>query len=166
MVPVRKRKDTANKIRVSLTNVLKALVTDSTKQIFVIKIVSLSRLLKPSSKRERIHTLKCIHVNILILCRTSGNLCLTFSTIGCNDASSNPPIVAPQLITFPKRKHHGQNHLAVILGTVGGSTLAIFLICLSVFIYNAKRRYQASHRTSMYSLTSCLYSYHFFHVLR
>ncbi|KAK2414183.1 putative LRR receptor serine/threonine-protein kinase [Trifolium repens] len=78
--------------------------------------------------------------------RTSGNLCLTFSTNGCNDASSNPPIVAPQLITFPKRKHHGQN-LAVILGTVGGSTLAIFLICLSVFIYNAKRRYQASHRT-------------------
>jgi hypothetical protein len=157
MVPVRKRKDTANKIRVSLTNVLKALVTDSTKQIFVIKIVSLSRLLKPSSKRERIHTLKRMLVNILILCRTSGNLCLTFSTTGCNDASSNPPIVAPQLITLPKRKHRGHNHLAVILGTVGGFTLAIFLICLSVFIYNAKRRYQASHRTSMYSLTSCLY---------
>ena len=77
---------------------------------------------------------------------------------GLDDASSNPPIVAPQLIIIPKRKHHEQNNLAIILGTVGGATLTIFLICISVYIYNSKIRYRASRRTSMYSLTSCLYS--------
>ncbi|CAL5192002.1 unnamed protein product [Lathyrus oleraceus] len=80
--------------------------------------------------------------------RTSGNLCLTFSTTVCDDASSDTPsIEAPQLITVPGRKNHGQNHLAIILSTIGGAALTIFLICLSVFIYKAKRRYEALHKT-------------------
>ncbi|AES79129.2 probable LRR receptor-like serine/threonine-protein kinase At5g48740 [Medicago truncatula] len=79
--------------------------------------------------------------------RTSGNLCLTFSTTTCDDASSNPPIVEPQLIIIPKKKNHGQNHLPIILGTIGGATFTIFLICISVYIYNSKIRYRASHTT-------------------
>ncbi|KAK7349999.1 hypothetical protein VNO77_08000 [Canavalia gladiata] len=81
--------------------------------------------------------------------RTSGNLCLTFSTTSCDDdASSNPPIEAPQVTIVPKNKHSVHNHLAIILGMVGGATLAFLLMCLSLLlIYKTKQQYDVSHIT-------------------
>ncbi|KAL2319246.1 hypothetical protein Fmac_028215 [Flemingia macrophylla] len=77
--------------------------------------------------------------------RTSGNLCLTFSTTSCDDASSNPAIEAPQVTIVPQKKHGVHNHLAIILGTVGGATLAFLLMCISVLIYKTKQQYEVSH---------------------
>ncbi|RDY10601.1 putative LRR receptor-like serine/threonine-protein kinase, partial [Mucuna pruriens] len=77
--------------------------------------------------------------------RTSGNLCLTFSTTSCDDASSNPPIEAPQVTIVPKKKHNVHNHLAIILGMVGGATIAFLLMCISVLLYKTKQQYETSH---------------------
>ncbi|KAG4940846.1 hypothetical protein JHK87_044717 [Glycine soja] len=77
--------------------------------------------------------------------RTSGNLCLTFSTTSCDDASFSPPIEAPQVTVVPQKKHNVHNHLAIILGIVGGATLAFILMCISVLIYKTKQQYEASH---------------------
>ncbi|TKY68624.1 LRR receptor serine/threonine-protein kinase [Spatholobus suberectus] len=77
--------------------------------------------------------------------RTSGNLCLTFSTTSCDDASSNPPIEAPQVTVVPQKEHNVHNHLAIILGMVGGATLAFLLMCISVLLYKTKQQYEASH---------------------
>ena len=57
---------------------------------------------------------------------------------------------------IPQKKHNLHNHLAIILGTVGGATIALIMICLSVFIYVAKKRYEGSHFGSTYSLPSYL----------
>jgi len=93
-----------------------------------------------------------MHANSLIICRTSGNLCLTFSTTSCDDASSSPPIEAPQVTVVPQKKHNVHNHLAIILGMVGGVTLVFLLMCISVLIYKTKHQYESSHTSSMYIL--------------
>ncbi|XP_017440844.1 probable LRR receptor-like serine/threonine-protein kinase At5g48740 isoform X1 [Vigna angularis] len=79
--------------------------------------------------------------------RTSGNLCLTFSTTSCDDdaSSSNPPIEAPQVTVVPQKKHNVHNNLAIILATVGGAIIAFLLMCISVLIYKTKQHYEASH---------------------
>ncbi|XP_020239449.1 probable LRR receptor-like serine/threonine-protein kinase At5g48740 isoform X1 [Cajanus cajan] len=77
--------------------------------------------------------------------RASGNLCLTFSTTSCDDASSSPPIEAPQVTVVPQKKHNVHNHLAIILGTVAGATLAFLLMCISVLLYKTKQQYEVSH---------------------
>ncbi|WVZ16266.1 hypothetical protein V8G54_009248 [Vigna mungo] len=79
--------------------------------------------------------------------RTSGNLCLTFSTTSCDDdaSSSNPPIEAPQVTVVPQKKHNVHNNLAIILATVGGTIIAFLLMCISVLIYKTKQHYEASH---------------------
>ncbi|XP_027336802.1 probable LRR receptor-like serine/threonine-protein kinase At5g48740 [Abrus precatorius] len=76
---------------------------------------------------------------------TTGNLCLTFSTTTCDDASSNPPIEAPQVTIVPKKKHNVHNHLAIILGMVGGVTLAFLLMCLLVLLIYKTKQYEVSH---------------------
>ncbi|KAL9303338.1 hypothetical protein ACSQ67_020601 [Phaseolus vulgaris] len=77
--------------------------------------------------------------------RTSGNLCLTFSSTSCDDALSSPPIEAPEVTVVPQKKHNVHNHLAIIIGMVGGATLAFLLMCISVLIYKTKQQYEASH---------------------
>ncbi|CAK9167066.1 unnamed protein product [Ilex paraguariensis] len=78
--------------------------------------------------------------------RTSGNLCLSFSTLTCNEFSINPSIETPQVTVFTKSKHKkGQNHLAVILGAVGGVALALFVISFSVFLYTRRKKTEATY---------------------
>ncbi|XP_019413036.1 PREDICTED: probable LRR receptor-like serine/threonine-protein kinase At5g48740 isoform X2 [Lupinus angustifolius] len=77
--------------------------------------------------------------------RTSGNLCLTFSTTTCVDASSNPPIQTPLVTIVRKKKHNEHNHLPIIVGAVGGATLALILICVLVVIYITNKRYEVCH---------------------
>ncbi|KAK7286812.1 hypothetical protein RJT34_22075 [Clitoria ternatea] len=77
--------------------------------------------------------------------RTSGNLCLTFSTTTCDGVSSNPPIEAPEVTVVPQKKQSVHSHLASILGMVGGATLAFLLMCISVLIYKTRHQHEGSH---------------------
>lgn len=69
------------------------------------------------------------------MCRTSGNLCLSFSMSMCNDASVNSSIEAPKVTVFMKTTHNDNGHIVVILGAVGGVILALCIVSLSVFLY-------------------------------
>lgn len=69
-----------------------------------------------------------------MLRRTSGNLCLSFSS-RCTDLSENPSIQPPQVTLVNAKHHHGYKHKAVLLGTIGGSLCALLVIVLAVFIH-------------------------------
>ncbi|KAL2488173.1 putative LRR receptor-like serine/threonine-protein kinase [Forsythia ovata] len=71
--------------------------------------------------------------------RTSGNLCLTFSTI-CNDFSSNPSIQTPQVTIFSPRKHKSHRHIAILLSAVGGAVLALFIVTFLVILYMRRKK--------------------------
>ncbi|XP_065875391.1 probable LRR receptor-like serine/threonine-protein kinase At5g48740 [Euphorbia lathyris] len=71
--------------------------------------------------------------------RTSGNPCLSFSTLSCNDDSSNPSIETPQVTMFTRQKPKQSNHIAIILGAAAGTILALLIISLSVFFYLKKQ---------------------------
>ncbi|XP_057458612.1 probable LRR receptor-like serine/threonine-protein kinase At5g48740 isoform X2 [Lotus japonicus] len=77
--------------------------------------------------------------------RAYGNLCLTFSTATCDEASSNPSIETPQVTLVSKKKHNVHSHLAIILGMAGGATLAFLLMYLSVMIYKTRKQHEVSH---------------------
>ncbi|XWS76097.1 hypothetical protein CRYUN_Cryun01aG0147800 [Craigia yunnanensis] len=79
--------------------------------------------------------------------RTSGNLCLSFSTMACNDVSSNPSIETPQVTIFTNRKHTRHRHLAIILGAAGGAVFALLLFSLLVLLYIKKRKTEATYTT-------------------
>ncbi|XP_004292376.1 PREDICTED: probable LRR receptor-like serine/threonine-protein kinase At5g48740-like [Fragaria vesca subsp. vesca] len=73
--------------------------------------------------------------------RASGNLCLSFSTMTCNDFSANSSIATPQVTIFTKKKHMKHNSVAVILGAIGGALLALLILAsISVMLYVKKRR--------------------------
>ncbi|GKU86066.1 hypothetical protein SLEP1_g642 [Rubroshorea leprosula] len=76
--------------------------------------------------------------------RTSGNLCLSFSTMSCNNVSSYPSIEAPQVTILTNRKH-SRHRLAVILGAAGGALVAVFVASLVVFLYVRKRRSEVTY---------------------
>ncbi|OMO95749.1 hypothetical protein COLO4_15689 [Corchorus olitorius] len=82
--------------------------------------------------------------------RTSGNLCLSFSTMACNDVSSNPSIQTPQVTVVTDRKHARarHNHIAIILGAVAGALFALTLISVLVSLYMKKRKSEATYATS------------------
>ncbi|KAK4750885.1 hypothetical protein SAY87_004367 [Trapa incisa] len=80
--------------------------------------------------------------------RTSGNLCLSFSSTTCDDpddALSNPPIEAPQVTIVTKKKNPRNSHLPITLGAMGGVLLSLFIILLFVFIYRRTERTQTAH---------------------
>ncbi|XVF72240.1 hypothetical protein PTKIN_Ptkin12aG0104600 [Pterospermum kingtungense] len=79
--------------------------------------------------------------------RTSGNLCLSFSTMACNDAS-NPTIETPQVTILANRKHNQHRYLAIILGAAGGAVFALLLISLLVILYIKKRKTEATYTSS------------------
>ncbi|XP_022758647.1 probable LRR receptor-like serine/threonine-protein kinase At5g48740 isoform X2 [Durio zibethinus] len=79
--------------------------------------------------------------------RTSGNLCLSFSTMACNDVSSNTSIETPQVTIFTNRKHTQHTHLAIVLGSAGGALFALLLISLLVLLYAKKRKTEATYAT-------------------
>ncbi|MBA0704541.1 hypothetical protein Golax_016793, partial [Gossypium laxum] len=80
--------------------------------------------------------------------RTSGNLCLSFSTMACNDVSSNASIETPQVTIVTNRKHRAHRHLAIILGAAGGTLFALLLTSLLVLLYINKRKTEATYTTS------------------
>ncbi|KAG6657657.1 probable LRR receptor-like serine/threonine-protein kinase At5g48740 [Carya illinoinensis] len=77
--------------------------------------------------------------------RTSGNLCLSFSTMSCNEVSSTPSIETPQVTAFPQKKNTKQDHLAIIAGAVGGAIIALLFISLAVFLFRKKKRTEVTY---------------------
>uniref|UniRef100_A0A6M2EUX4 Protein kinase domain-containing protein n=1 Tax=Populus davidiana TaxID=266767 RepID=A0A6M2EUX4_9ROSI len=77
--------------------------------------------------------------------RTSGNLCLSFSTLSCNDVSSNPSIETPQVTVFTKKKPDKNTHMAIMLGAIGGTLLALIVISISVLLYMRKQRTEITY---------------------
>lgn len=73
--------------------------------------------------------------------RTSGNLCLSFSTMTCNgvSSSSNPSIQTPQVTVVTNKKHSKSDHIAIILGATGGALFVLLLVSLAVFLYVRRR---------------------------
>ncbi|MBA0822031.1 hypothetical protein Goarm_018851 [Gossypium armourianum] len=80
--------------------------------------------------------------------RTSGNLCLSFSTMACNDVSSNPSMETPQVTIVTNRKHRAHRHLAIILGAAGGTLFALLLTSLLVLLYINKRKTEATYTSA------------------
>ncbi|XP_062078596.1 probable LRR receptor-like serine/threonine-protein kinase At5g48740 [Humulus lupulus] len=75
--------------------------------------------------------------------RTSGNLCLSFSAMACNDVSSTPSsIETPQVTILNKKQHTSSvyNHLAIILGVTGGALLVLLCISVAIFFYVRNKR--------------------------
>ncbi|XP_021678166.2 probable LRR receptor-like serine/threonine-protein kinase At5g48740 isoform X2 [Hevea brasiliensis] len=71
--------------------------------------------------------------------RTTGNPCLSFSTMSCNDVSSNPSIETPQVTIFTKKKPNKSSHMAIILGAAVGTIFVLLVISLSLFLYTKKQ---------------------------
>lgn len=94
----------------------------------------------------------CLRLQLIdaCLCRTSGNLCLSFSMTTCTDASSNRSIETPEVTIFSKKTHRNHNHKSTILGAVGGAfIIALLFISISVFLYTRKERNEATYTESM-----------------
>ncbi|XP_021907318.1 LOW QUALITY PROTEIN: probable LRR receptor-like serine/threonine-protein kinase At5g48740 [Carica papaya] len=73
--------------------------------------------------------------------RTSGNLCLSFSTLACDDVSSNPSIETPQVTILTDKKHTDSHyHLAIIFGVIGGALFGLIFLSLTLFLYTRKKR--------------------------
>ncbi|TXG63986.1 hypothetical protein EZV62_010980 [Acer yangbiense] len=81
--------------------------------------------------------------------RASGNLCLSFSTMTCNDVSSNPSIETPQVTIVTTNKHTAYNHLPIIIGAAGGALFVLLLISLSVFLFVRKRKTQVTYTAAL-----------------
>ncbi|KAE8662366.1 putative LRR receptor-like serine/threonine-protein kinase [Hibiscus syriacus] len=79
--------------------------------------------------------------------RTSGNLCLSFSTMVCNDVLSNPSIETPQVTIVTDRKQKWHRLLAITLGAAGGTLFTLLLISLLVLLYINKRKGEATYTT-------------------
>ncbi|XP_043703230.1 probable LRR receptor-like serine/threonine-protein kinase At5g48740 isoform X2 [Telopea speciosissima] len=73
--------------------------------------------------------------------RTSGNLCLSFSSSTCNGITGNTSIEVPQVTVFNPKKHSHSDHdqRVIIMSTIGGVLCAVLFIALSVFMYRRRR---------------------------
>ncbi|PIA36028.1 hypothetical protein AQUCO_03400133v1 [Aquilegia coerulea] len=72
--------------------------------------------------------------------RTSGNMCLSFSTSTCNDRSDNNTIEPPQVTIFPRKKTSGHHRTAIIIGTIVGVICAILFLALLAFMHIRKKK--------------------------
>ncbi|XP_068657785.1 probable LRR receptor-like serine/threonine-protein kinase At5g48740 isoform X2 [Aristolochia californica] len=79
--------------------------------------------------------------------RTSGNLCISFSTTSCDDLSDHPSIPTPQVTLLNVKKPQSHNRKAILLGTIVGASCLVLLLTLSVFLYRKKRK-DANEATS------------------
>ncbi|KAG4922034.1 hypothetical protein JHK82_050988 [Glycine max] len=77
--------------------------------------------------------------------QTTRSTTTVFEQRNARDQDICPPIEAPQVTVVHQKKHNVHNHLAIILGIVGGATLAFLLMHISVLIYKTKQQYEASH---------------------
>ncbi|XP_022960256.1 probable LRR receptor-like serine/threonine-protein kinase At5g48740 [Cucurbita moschata] len=86
--------------------------------------------------------------------RTSGNPCLSFSTMTCNDVSSNPAIETPQVTVVPDRKkdmssHNSNSHMpiTVIACAVAAVLLVLITLSLSFLLYMRKHSQHTAQPT-------------------
>ncbi|XP_058198058.1 probable LRR receptor-like serine/threonine-protein kinase At5g48740 [Rhododendron vialii] len=97
--------------------------------------------------------------------RTSGNLCLSFSSLTCNGLPKNRSIETPEFTIVTKKKHNVHNHLAIVLSAVGGAILILLVVSLSVFFYTRRKRpevtYTARAQSEMrnWNIAAKLYSH-------
>ncbi|KAI8523221.1 hypothetical protein RHMOL_Rhmol13G0056400 [Rhododendron molle] len=77
--------------------------------------------------------------------RTSGNLCLSFSSLVCNGLPKNRSIETPEFTIITKKKHNVHNHLAIVLGAVGGAILVLLVVSLSVLFYTRRKRPEVTY---------------------
>lgn len=82
--------------------------------------------------------------------RTSGNLCLSFSS-RCTDLSENPSLQTPEVTVFTPKHRRGHSRKAVLVGTIAGALCALLVITLAVFMY--KRRKEDEVPSSSRTLT-------------
>ncbi|KAF6156787.1 hypothetical protein GIB67_033256, partial [Kingdonia uniflora] len=71
--------------------------------------------------------------------RTTGNICLSFSSSTCNELSNNHVTEPLDVTIFSKKKQSGHNQRAIIIGAVGGVLGALILSGLLVFMYKRKK---------------------------
>lgn len=96
------------------------------------------------------HAFICQYLDESVWCRTSGNLCLSFSMSTCNDASVNSSIEVPQVTVFMNKAHNDHRHIAaVILGALGGVIVTLCIISLSVFLYLKRKDSEVRYTESM-----------------
>uniref|UniRef100_A0A1J3ELI2 non-specific serine/threonine protein kinase n=3 Tax=Noccaea caerulescens TaxID=107243 RepID=A0A1J3ELI2_NOCCA len=70
--------------------------------------------------------------------RTTGNPCLSFTSLSCNNVSST--IDTPQVTIPINKKHKKQNNIAILLGVSGGALFATTLIFVFMSIYTRRQR--------------------------
>ncbi|XP_019088804.1 PREDICTED: probable LRR receptor-like serine/threonine-protein kinase At5g48740 isoform X1 [Camelina sativa] len=70
--------------------------------------------------------------------RTTGNPCLSFSSLSCNNVSST--IDTPQVTIPINKKHRKQNRIAILLGVSGGALFATFLVFAFMSICTRRQR--------------------------
>lgn len=97
--------------------------------------------------------------------RTSGNLCLSFSSLTCNGLPNNRSIETPEFTIVPKKKHNDHRHLPIVLGAVGGAILVALVVSLSVLFHTRRKKpevtYTARAQTEMrnWNLAAKFFSY-------
>ena len=111
-----------------------------------------------TSSRQRLRfEISCIILMHQFLFRTSGNLCVSFSSMTCNDISSTPSSMeTPQVTIFTRKQHRTSSRydrFAIILGVTGGALLSLLLVSLLIFFYVSKKKrttIDATHSESTY----------------
>lgn len=58
----------------------------------------------------------------------------------CYDTKVNASIDAPKVSVFDEKKQKLHNHLAVVLGAVGGVTIILIVVIVSVFFYTRRNK--------------------------
>ncbi|KAL5702666.1 hypothetical protein ACHQM5_027852 [Ranunculus cassubicifolius] len=72
--------------------------------------------------------------------RTTGNVCLSFSSSTCTDLPGNKTVELPQVTLFSEPKTSGHHRNAIIIGTVVGLFCALLFVALLGFIYIRRKR--------------------------
>lgn len=96
-------------------------------------------------------------IHLYLWFRTSGNLCLSFSTSACN-RSGDVPIETPQFTVVPERKHRGHMHMIIVIGVVIGGICFIILIGLLAFVYTRKNTPMQNDISGMHNIVLSSYN--------
>ncbi|KAH7838913.1 hypothetical protein Vadar_032637 [Vaccinium darrowii] len=76
---------------------------------------------------------------------TSGNLCLSFSSLTCNGLPNNRSIETPEFTIVPKKKHNDHSHLPIVLGAVAGAILVVLVVSLSVLFQTRRKKPEVTY---------------------
>jgi len=103
--------------------------------------------------RHLLHYSVLVHVTeLLLFFRITGNPCLSFSSISCNNVSST--IDTPQVTIPINKKQRKQNRIAILLGVSGGALFATFLVFVFMSIFTRRQRNKERDITSMGTMLS------------